>query len=114
MQSAPRLTSLELGGDGDEIYAIEEIEHCFGVELDKQDASQWRTVGDVFKSLRNALPPDRRDDPDVWQQFTEAISSETGVDPRLVGPDTELLGGIPIMEWLAETFQELMRKVRGA
>ena len=92
MEPEPPLQSLGLGGDGDEIYAIEEVETCFGIKLDKRDAVHWRTVGDVFTSLQNALPPERRNDPEVWRQFTEAISSETGVDPRQVQPETELLG----------------------
>ena len=84
--------SLGLGGDGDEIDAIEAVERCFGVKLDYADASTWRTTGDVFAALRRALPPEYPADGETWRRFAEAISAETGVDPTRVTADTLLLG----------------------
>ena len=84
--------SLGLGGDGDEIAAIEEVERCFGVRLDYNEAQHWTTVGDVFAALQQALPFGQTDASANWQSFTQAISGETGVDPSKVTTDTLLLG----------------------
>jgi hypothetical protein len=84
--------SLGLGGDGDEIDAIREVERRFGVVLDYADASSWKTAGDVFAALKRALPPEHSPDDDTWRRFAEAISAETGVDPTKVTADTLLLG----------------------
>ena len=50
------LARLNLGGDGDEIEAIEQVEREFGIRLDVRDAPNWITVGDVYTSLLRALP----------------------------------------------------------
>lgn len=60
--NAPLLQSVDLSGDGDEISAIDDVERAFGVVLDKADASHWHTAGDVFASLRKALPSGIQDD----------------------------------------------------
>ena len=83
--------SLGLGGDGDEIDAIENVERAFGVRLDYSDARTWLTVGDVFATLKRALSDDERDG-DHWARFTAAISEETGVDPSRVTESTLLMG----------------------
>lgn len=85
------LVDLGLGGDGDEIVAIEEVERQFGIRLDTSDASTWRTVGDVYASVLRALPPGSADAADTWRTFARAISRETGVDPDRVRPETFLL-----------------------
>jgi hypothetical protein len=41
------LDTLGLGGDGDEIAAITEVERQFDVRLDYSTAGDWRTVGRV-------------------------------------------------------------------
>lgn len=84
--------SLGLGGDGDEIAAIKEVERCFGVLLDYSDSQSWTTAGDVFAALQRALPAERAAAYDTWARFAEAISSETGVDPSQVTHETLLLG----------------------
>jgi hypothetical protein len=84
--------SLGLGGDGDEIAAINEVERRFGVKLDYSDSRKWATVGDVFVSLQRALPAERAADRDTWTLFAEAISFETGVNPSQVSAETLLLG----------------------
>lgn len=100
-QVEPILESLGLGGDGDEIAAIEEVEQTFGVLLDVSGAGSWRTVGDVYSALLSALPPEQRESEDVWPRFAQAISWETGVDPTRIGPATVLLSkDIGCSAWL--------------
>lgn len=84
--------SLGLGGDGDEIAAIKEVERCFGVRLDYSDSQSWETAGDVFAALQRTLPAERATARDTWARFAKAISSETGVDSSRVTPETLLLG----------------------
>jgi hypothetical protein len=88
----PPLASLGLGGDGDEIDAIAEVERTFGVELDRSDAHAWVTAGDVYAALLRSLPGRQRGGPAVWARFAEAIASETDADPKRVRPETLLLG----------------------
>lgn len=83
--------SLGLGGDGDEIAAIKEVERCFGVRLDYSDAQSWTTAGDVFAALQRELPAERAAAHDKWVRYAGAISSETGVDPSRVRHETLLL-----------------------
>jgi hypothetical protein len=83
--------SVGLGGDGDEIAAIDDVEHAFGVTLDKADAQKWHTAGDVYLSLCNALPKGTRDDSDLWVRFTEALAAGTGMDPQGIEKDSPLL-----------------------
>lgn len=84
--------SLGLGGDGDEIAAIAEVEQRFGVRLDYSDARYWTTVGDVYAALLHALPAAEGAKGDTWARFAGAISMETGVDPSRIEPETLLRG----------------------
>ena len=88
---AERLSNLGLGGDGDEIAAIEEVEATFGVRLDYSDAGNWSTVGDVYASLLRKLSAYEAARPDLWDRFAQAISRETGIDPSRVSLETGLL-----------------------
>jgi len=83
-------TSVGLGGDGDEIVAIDDVERAFGVKLDKAHAAQWHTAGDVFASLCQALPADSGDD-DLWSRFTQVLTDQTGVDPKVIQKESPLL-----------------------
>ena len=83
--------SVGLVGDGDEIAAIEHVEKVFGVILDDRDAPSWRTAGDVFASLLNALPPHAAVEVATWTRFAEALALETGIDPSLITRDSPLL-----------------------
>jgi hypothetical protein len=83
--------SVGLGGDGDELFAIDDVERAFGVKLDYADAPHWHTAGDVFSSLRKALPAGVQDEGDLWARFTEALSAQTGVDPASIEKDSPLL-----------------------
>lgn len=84
--------SLGLGGDGDEIAAIAEVERQFAVKLDYTGSAHWVTVGDVYAALQKALPLDHGASRNVWPMFAKAISQGTGVDGNAVTPDTLLLG----------------------
>lgn len=92
------LDSLGLGGDGDEIDAIAEVEQSFGVRLEYSTAHSWYTVGDVFAALQRALPADDRHAEDRWHRFTQAICQETGAAPDRVRPATLLLAR-PLLRW---------------
>ena len=83
--------SVGLGGDGDEIAAIDDVESAFGIKLDYSDAPQWLTAGDVFDSLRRALPADKRDTSDLWERFSVAICGVTGADPKTIVRGSPLL-----------------------
>ena len=43
IENSPK--SVGLGGDGDEIAAIDDVERAFGVKLDYADVSRWLTAG---------------------------------------------------------------------
>lgn len=97
------LKSLDLGGDGDDVAAIENVEDAFGVTLDISDASHWLTIGDIWASLLKELPQAAAGDPATWQRFCEAMAFETGVDPKAIALETALLGpGLieSIHQWL--------------
>lgn len=89
--SATPPKSVGLGGDGDEIFAIDDVERAFGVKLDKADAPHWHTAGDVFVSLCKALPDDVGDDDGLWARFTKVLTDQTGVDPKVIEKDSPLL-----------------------
>lgn len=93
--------SVGLGGDGDEIFAVEGVERAFGVTLDKGDAQHWLTAGDLFLSLCNVLPAEDRDDSKTWVRFTEALAKETGVDPTAIERDSPLLEHPPFSVQIA-------------
>jgi len=83
--------SVGLGGDGDEIVAIDDVERAFGVKLDYADAPRWHTAGDVFSALCKALPADIRDDEGLWVRFTEVLTGQTGVDAKAIVKESPLL-----------------------
>jgi hypothetical protein len=85
-------TSLGLGGDGDEIAAIGEVERQFNVQLDYSEARHWKTVGYVYEALKRVLPSDQINSDETWPTFAQAVSKETGVDPWMVTCKTLLLG----------------------
>jgi hypothetical protein len=86
------LERLGLGGDGDEIEAIEDIERNFDVKIDTSEAVKWRTVGDVYDALLIALPDYVKAQPTTWRRFCRALCQVTADDPDTVGRDTILIG----------------------
>jgi hypothetical protein len=85
-------TSVGLGGDGDEVSAIGEVERVFGVRLDYDDASDWVTAGDVYKSLNKALSAHEIQARGGWKRFAQALTDETGENPENISPESPLLG----------------------
>jgi len=61
------------------------------VKLDYADAPKWFTAGDVFRSLKKALPVEAQDGPDLWTHFADALSGQTGVNPDEIEPESPLL-----------------------
>jgi len=86
------LDCLGLGGDGDDIEAIEDVERDFGVRIDTSAAIKWRTVGDVYDALLLALPEYVQAQPNTWRRFSRAICRVTGDDPEAVRRETILIG----------------------
>ncbi len=84
------LESVGLGGDGDEVIAIENAFARFGVDVPVEDAPNWVTVGDVWSSLCRALPKAPYQ-PDAFLRFCTALAYETAVDPKKVDENTRLL-----------------------
>jgi hypothetical protein len=101
------LDTIGLGGDGDEVEAIEAVERHFDVSLDYTGASSWQTVGDVFAALIQVLPEHQRRSSAVWPTFVAILCDETGADAARIVPDTFLLAR-PLQEvvvrWLIRTF----------
>ena len=98
-----RSRSVGLGGDGDEIAAIAEVERAFGVMLDYADAPGWHTAGDVFESLQKVLPADELNRPYLWKRFAVALSHQTGANPNEIRPDSPLLSKSRFWTRLADT-----------
>lgn len=94
--------SVGLGGDGDEIAAIDDVERAFGVKLDYADAPHWLTAGDVFTSLQKALPAEERDEPDLWKRFAVALCGQTGVNSNDIERASPLLSGSGFWALLAD------------
>ncbi|WAC25197.1 hypothetical protein [Blastomonas sp. SL216] len=82
--------SVGLGGDGDEIVAIDDLERAFGVKLDEAHAVHWHTAGDLFASLCQTLNAHIRDE-HLWSRFAEVLTVQTGVDPKAIKKDSPLL-----------------------
>lgn len=107
----PVLGTLGLGGDGDEIVAIEAVERAFGVRFDQSDAGGWATVGDVFASLQERMgaSPDERQS--LWPRFVHTLGEGAALCPddvRKVAPETKLL--IPPLD-VSELFRAAWRRL---
>lgn len=80
-----------LGGDGDEITALRDVEAAFRVELDYSTAEEWTTVSDVWNALLAQLPDGASDRPETWNRFKEALCQETRMDPKRIGLESGLI-----------------------
>lgn len=83
--------SVGLGGDGDEVAAIQDVEDAFGISLDYRDAPNWLTAGDVFASVKGQLSPEVAAEPDMWVRFSKILTQQSGIDPASIEPDSPLL-----------------------
>lgn len=102
--------SLGLGGDGDEIDVVQDVEDAFSVTLNTDDAHSWKTVGDVYAALLKALG--KADDKKIWALFVKAVSEETGVEAGKVTKDTLLLSEAYLLDSIREATKSLWRKGR--
>ena len=102
-----QLESIGFGGDGDQVDAFLALERHFEVSIDDAQCGQWRTAGDVFTALLQALPEERRDRDGLWPTFAKIMCEETGADAPRLGRDTLLLA-LPIStvlrRWLRNAF----------
>jgi hypothetical protein len=83
--------SLGLGGDGDEIIFVEEIESAFGIRFQREDMDGCATVGDIYDALcRHVQPVERGSFPCLtaaaYRRVRKAIA-ESGTRAH-IGPDT--------------------------
>ncbi|HYJ81864.1 MAG TPA: hypothetical protein VEW26_03345 [Allosphingosinicella sp.] len=101
--------SLGLGGDGDEVDAVECVERTFGVAFAVADCESFETVGDVWAALIGEMRLDEAAAAPLWPRFATAIASETGVDPARIGPGTRLLAE-PLAEVLKRAALRLFRR----
>lgn len=88
------LKSLGLGGDGDEIDAIEAVENAFSIRFDQSDANSWICVGDVFASLIRRLGSEPEQDRNLWRKFVAALGEGADLYPEEISqidPQTKLL-----------------------
>ena len=85
------LETIGLGGDGDQVDAYLALEKHFGVSIDDTEVASWRTAGDVFDALFDALPEYRKQRDVIWPTFAAILCDETGADASRVGPNTLLL-----------------------
>jgi hypothetical protein len=105
------LRDLGLWGDLDELDAVLKGFHAIGLEPPFDDAPQWTTVGDLWRSARR-IAPDVAGSEGTWDKFREGLSKETGVDWTRVTEETMLLDGrgshpftrfaTTIREWMAD------------
>ncbi len=98
---------LGLGGDGDEVDAIERVEQHFGIFFDVDDCERFVTVGDVWRALLKELKLSAEDGAQHWPSFVRILGADTlrGDQFEKVCVETKLIGGPTIREWLANLFK---------
>ena len=85
------LATLGLGGDGDEVCAIEDAFAALGLDVPIKDAVDWVTVGDVWNSVERIAPKIAGSEV-AWDKFRQAICGEACVEWSPVTKETALLG----------------------
>jgi hypothetical protein len=89
------LKTIGLGGDGDEVDAIERVEAAFGIVFDHADCERFVTVGDVWRALLKELRVDEASAEAeaawptmVWELGDETLAEhqflEVGLETRLI------------------------------
>jgi hypothetical protein len=98
--------SIGLGGDGDEVDAIERVEARFGILFDHADCERFVTVGDVWRALVKELRVEETDAAASWPDFVQALGEETLApdDFDEIGFESTLMGGLTLGEALRKTF----------
>lgn len=103
-----QLETIAFGGDGDQVDAFLALERHFGVDIDDTDCGAWRTAGDVFDALLNAMPTEQRLRPSNWSEFAAIMCEETGADATRLGRNTLLLAlplSFIVSSWLKKVFR---------
>jgi hypothetical protein len=85
-----RRVSVGITDQAERLGALDEVEAAFQVRLDRTQAEEWETAGDVFQALRAARPELSSDNAVTWATFAQAITSETRVDPASITPESPL------------------------
>lgn len=93
------LYSIGLGGDGDEVDAVQLVEKRMCLTLDYADAPNWRTAGDLFSALVRARP-ELEGSRTAWRRMSVALCWYTGANPRHVVPATILIDDTTLWQQL--------------
>jgi hypothetical protein len=83
------LRTIGLWGDGDELAAVADAERRLGFRLPIEDAPQWFTVGDVYRSIQKRNPEFASKV--TWRKLCVGLCLGKGADPRRVTPTTTLI-----------------------
>jgi hypothetical protein len=90
------LRGIGLGGDGDEVDAIERVEARFGILFDHAVCEAFATGGDVWRALLKEMRLDEADPAAgaAWATMVWALGDETLDEAQCleVGPETLLIG----------------------
>jgi hypothetical protein len=105
------LHSIGLGGDGDEVVAIQLVEKRLGLQLDYSDAARWRTLGDLHGSIIQ-VRPDLKGSRRAWRRMVVALCSETGINPRGAQPETLLLSDVTLVDSTKQLIRWLISRVK--
>jgi hypothetical protein len=101
----PPKNSLGLGGDGDEIDFVEEIESAFGIQFRNEEMEGCGTVGDIYDALcRHLQPVERGPFPclsaTAYRRVRKAIAeTRTGAPIRPDMHIVDLVGEERIEKW---------------
>lgn len=106
-----QLETIGFGGDGDQVDAFLALERHFGVDIDDTDCGAWRTAGDVFDALLNAMSTEQRSRRSNWSEFAAIMCEETGADATRLGRNTLLLA-LPLSFIVSRWLKKVLRRLR--
>jgi hypothetical protein len=106
-----QLETIGFGGDGDQVDAFLALERHFGVVIDDTDCGAWRTAGDVFDALLNAMSTEQRCRSSNWSEFAAIMCEETGADATRLGRNTLLLA-LPLSFTVSRWLKNVLRRLR--
>jgi len=109
LSQGQQLETIGFGGDGDQVDAFLALERHFGVDIDDTDCGAWRTAGDVFKALTEAMPVEQRLRQGNWSEFAAIMCEETGADATRLGRDT-LLVALPLSFIISRWLGKLLKR----
>jgi hypothetical protein len=100
------LYSIGLGGDGDEVDAVQLVERRMHLSLDYADAPNWRTAGDLFNAVVRAKP-ELEGSRIAWRRMSVALCWYTGANLRHVVPTTILIDDTTLWQQLTSLWGRL-------